>query len=216
MDRGLNYFDGIIYINLAHRADRNEALLEELNRLEVAKEKIHRIDASHDLLNGHRGCALSHVKAIQYAIDQGFKNALILEDDFISSRLPQEIEKLIDHFTQSLKLNWDVFLIGGHVKDFEKTDYPKINRAIFSQCAHAYAVNKNYFQTLLSVFIHCYNQMGQDLFFLDSVPKAIDQAWNQLMIKDRWYFIEIFGQQRPSFSDIDLSWRDRNHQELFD
>ncbi len=208
MDRGLNYFDAIIYINLDHRTDRNEALLKELDRLQVAKGKIHRISAHFEPLNGHKGCALSHSKAAQYAIDQGFKNALILEDDFISLSSRADIEKIIEHFTSSLGLNWDVFLIGGTVQHFEKTSLSGINRALFSQCAHAYAINNHYFKTLATMFLYCYKQMENDLFFIDSPKNAIDYKWNLLMAKDRWYFNEIFAQQGPSYSDIQLCWRD--------
>ena len=57
--------------------------------------------------------------------------------------------------------------------------------------------------------------MQNEIFFRDSVPHAIDQMWNYLMLKDKWYFIEIFGQQNASFSDINHAVRDRRHQEAF-
>ncbi len=208
MNKGLNYFDAIIYINLDHRTDRNEALLKELERLQVAKEKIHRISAHYEPLNGHKGCALSHAKASQYAIDQKFKNALILEDDFVSLLSSQEIEKIIDPSFNALGMDWDVFLMGGTVQHFEKTSLPQIHRALFSQCAHAYAVNNHYFQTLTTMFLYCYKEMASDLFFIDSPKNVIDYKWNVLMAKDRWYFNEIFAQQTPSYSDIQLCWRD--------
>ena len=47
----LNQFDAIVYINLSHRRDRNKIIIEELNRLEVSEEKVHRLEATHDFLN---------------------------------------------------------------------------------------------------------------------------------------------------------------------
>ncbi len=215
MNSGLNYFDSIIYINLAHRNDRNNEILKELKRLEVRPEKIHRIEAVSDPLNGHRGCALSHAYALQYAIDHNLNNALILEDDFTSTRSPPQIDELLSHFIQTLGNEWDVFLIGGNIKSFEKTPFPRINRSLIALCAHAYAVNQHYFPLLKALFTHCYEMMQSDLFFTLSDGKPIDQQWNYLMAKDRWYFMEIFGQQRPSQSDTYLCFRDRSHTELF-
>jgi glycosyl transferase family 25 len=215
MHSGLNHFDSIIYINLAHRKDRNEEILNELKRLEVLPEKIVRIEAVSDPLNGHRGCALSHANALQYAIDHNLKNALILEDDFISTRSSAQIGELINYFAETVKNEWDVFLLGGNIKSYEKTSFPRINRSLIALCAHAYAVNRHYFPLLQALFKNCYNLMESDLFFTLSDGKPIDQQWNYLMSKDRWYFMEIFAQQRGSESDINLCFRDRRHTELY-
>lgn len=206
-NKGLNYFDAIFYINLEHRNDRNNALLKELERLQVSNKKIHRINALFDPLNGHKGCALSHAKAIQYAIRQKLKNVLILEDDFFSTHSPLEFEEIISHFVETTKNNWDVFLLGGRVKRFEKTDNPFLFRALSSSGAHAYAVNEHYFQTLMTLFLYSYEQIKNDTFFLDSEPKAIDQLWDCLMEQDAWYFIKMIGEQRADYSDIIMSWR---------
>ena len=215
MNGGLNFFDAILYINLDHREDRKLYLLNELERLGVAKEKIHRISAVHDPLNGHRGCAQSHANAVEYAIGQGFKTTLILEDDFVCTKSPSEINTLITHFTKVVENSWDVFLIGGNIQKFEKTTYPNVNRALNSLCAHAYVINNHYLPLLKTLFLYCVSQMENELFFRDSIPHAIDQMWNYLMIKDKWYFVEIFGQQNASFSDINHAVRDRRHQEAF-
>jgi len=47
---GLNFFDGIIYINLDYRIDRKTEILNELKKFPIKQNKIHRIDeiSSHD------------------------------------------------------------------------------------------------------------------------------------------------------------------------
>ena len=67
----INKFDGILYINLAKRKDRLKSIENELIRIgaSFSNSKIFRIDAILDKKNGHRGCALSHLKAVNFAID---------------------------------------------------------------------------------------------------------------------------------------------------
>lgn len=214
-DECLNRFDGVIYINLVHRTDRKKLLLNELRRLETKKDKIHRIDAEYDLLNGHRGCALSHAKAMQYAMDKGWKHTLILEDDCFFTKDPKVIDAKIHYFLHSIGNDWDVFFLGGNIKSYERTPFPGIYRALMSLCAHAYVVHKDYLNTLKTLFLYSHKQMSSDPFFFDSVPRALDINWNYLMIKDRWYFTEIMAHQRGSFSDIQKAHRDRTHREKF-
>ncbi len=212
---GFNRFDGIIYLNLAHREDRKKELLAELEKLNVSPDKIHRIEPVHDVLNGHRGCALAHATALRYAIDHKWNNVLILEDDFTTSKTEKEVSTILSCF-DVLENQFDVLLLGGNIMDYEPTALPSIFRVLSSQCAHAYVVNKHYFTTLMTLFYYCYQQMLEEPFFTESLPNAIDQKWKCLMVQDRWYMSEIFAQQRNSFSDIIFTDRDRKHQETFD
>ena len=77
----LNNFDAIAYINLKHRKDRKNHILKELKRLKVDKKKLHRVEARFTPFNGHLGCALSHIDALDFAIKKNLNNILILEDD---------------------------------------------------------------------------------------------------------------------------------------
>ncbi|NNM43868.1 MAG: hypothetical protein HKM07_05950 [Chlamydiae bacterium] len=213
---GFNMFDGIVYINLDHRKDRKKELLAELNRLQVRKEKIHRINAFYDSLNGHRGCALSHSKAIEFAIQKKWKNVLILEDDFTATKTIEEINPILEQFTQDLKNDWDVFLIGGNIRSYEPTQFERIRRSLSATCGHAYVVNSHYFEKLKILFLSAYDLMQNDFFFFHSRSNAFDQRWDVLMQQDRWYFIEIFAQQRVSYSDIELRDKDRRYRQHFD
>ena len=75
------YIEKVIYINLKDRTDRKKTCEETLNKL-FSKDKIIRLDAiKHE--KGYIGCALSHLKCLELAIENNWKNVLIVEDDIL-------------------------------------------------------------------------------------------------------------------------------------
>lgn len=206
----LSAFDGIVYINLDHRIDRNEAFLKEMKRLNVDMKGLHRISAYHDPLNGVRGCLQSHIEALKMMIDKGWKQGLILEDDCFFS---ESIDALlsIDGFFKQVVDDWDVLFLGGRFLDKEETQWESIVRIRESRRSHAYSVNQHYISTLLSCFEEAYEQVKHDLFYLHSQPHAVDFAWDKLQKADRWFALqESVAFQSPSYSDIE--YRDRHER----
>lgn len=210
----LNQFDAILYINLNHRRDREKLLLADLKALGVDEEKIYRIEAVHDLLNGHRGCALSHKKALQISKDNGWKNVLILEDDAFFTKSSESIQKTIEDFFNHFSKQWDVFFLAANVFEAKKTKISNFKKILSAQCAHAYAVNNCYYDVLIECFDKAYLEMKDDIDASESLFKAIDQKWKDLQPRHRWYMGDLLGQQRPSYSDIDHKIRSRIHQEF--
>lgn len=211
MEKGFSHFDAIVYINLSHRKDREKLLLEELQRCQIDFDKLIRIEGVHDILNGHRGCAKSHKKALQIAKDNMWSNVLILEDDVIFIEDVALVSSSIDHFFNNLKNDWDVFFLAANVFSASKTKDDRIKRVLSAQCAHAYAVNQSYFDALIECFSQSIEEMKEDLDFSDSLLKAIDQRWKLLQPFDRWYITDVLGQQRRSYSDIEHKIKDRKH-----
>lgn len=208
----LNFFDKIIYINLKHRKDKKESILKEFEKLKIEPKKIYRLNAHFNLLNGHKGCATSHIKALNFAIKNKFKNVLILEDDCIFCKKIEKVNHYVKNFMEKFKNNWDIFFLGANVKFYENTKYKSIKKIISAQCAHAYAINNHYFLTLKKCFEKSLKIMKNDIFMIESYGKAIDQMWKQLQSKDRWYIGEEFiVQQGNFFSDIELTLRERKH-----
>ncbi|MBI5345691.1 MAG: glycosyltransferase family 25 protein [Chlamydiae bacterium] len=200
----LNLFDKVAYINLKHRKDRKRQILSELDKLKVEKDKIVRIDAEYVPLNGHLGCALSHIKALELAEKSKFKNLLILEDDaeFIVDK--KKADDYVESFFNTVKNEWDVFFLGGTLRVINKTDYPNINRVIISVDAHAYAINNHYFSTLKNLYLEALESLKPILCHTYVQHEAIDQKWHSLQAKDRWYMKdELIAIQRNSFSDIE-------------
>ncbi|MEI8300696.1 MAG: glycosyltransferase family 25 protein [Chlamydiota bacterium] len=210
-----NQFDAIVYINLSHRHDRNKLLLEELNRLEVNQDKIHRFEAVHDFLNGHRGCAQSHIKVLELAKEKRWKNVLILEDDVAFTQSKEEIEHTISSFLKAFENKWDVFFLGANIFEYEATDYPDFKKVLCAQCAHAYVVNSDYIDLLKNCFHEAYLSMLEDDLLYGFTSKAIDQQWKSLQRQGRWYIGRLLGQQRRSYSDILHITRERYHKDMF-
>ncbi len=206
---GINYFDSIFYINLEHRKDRKQKLLRQLEKLDVKKEKIIRIPAVLDPLNGARGCALSHIKALDLAIEKKLKNVLILEDDCEFVQTKTSINKLIKYFFDIVH-SWDVLYLGDYLLKYEQTQYPKIKRVIKALRTHAYAVNQDYMENLKKCFNEAYDILKNQASFSESFFFAIDRYWSKLQAKDKWYKLDItLIKQSRSYSDIENIEKER-------
>lgn len=72
----------VLVINLPERTDRWDRFRESLRRSTPPFiDSIHRIEAIADKDRPERGCELSHLKAIEYAITHKFEKVMICEDD---------------------------------------------------------------------------------------------------------------------------------------
>lgn len=209
----LRQIDAVYYINLNHRKDRKLSIESQLEVLGVDKSKVQRISAIHNVLNGHLGCAKSHIKALDQAINNQLENVLILEDDMMFSKNRLEVENYIEEFFQIFEDQWDVFFLAANVLNYESTHSEKIKRVTQALCAHAYCVNRRYFSTLKECFQSSVDEMGEEELFMDSQYKAIDRKWMDLQKVDRWYIGKYpLGHQGRSYSDIEHMIRDRKHQ----
>ena len=204
----LNDFDSIIYINLDHRQDRKKIFLTEAKRVGIDCKKLYRISAYYDILNGARGCVLSHIQALKVAEQKGI--SLILEDDCFFIQEPHKLKSQVSLFFQTFKEAWDVFFLGGRYIEVEPTQSKSFLQVRKSFRSHAYAINQSYVKTLKSCFEKAYEKMEHDLFLLDSRGKALDYAWEGLQKKDRWYAgLNPMAFQADSYSDIELCHRSK-------
>lgn len=203
MNVSLNSFSAILYINLSHREQRNQEMIEELNRLKIDNSKITRIEGTYLPLNGIKGCALSHIRALDFAIENNLENVLILEDDCKFSDDVGEINSYIDLFFKEFTNDWDVLLLGGKILYCEEINHPFFKRVLFSCAAHSYAVNKKHFKPLRSIFQQAYNQMENHQFSCQSTHEAIDVVWAPLQFYGKWYVgAKTITYQSDTYSDI--------------
>jgi glycosyl transferase family 25 len=195
--------DAILYINLEHRTDRNEHILSEINKICIDSTKIHRIDAIRKEL-GALGCGLSHIKALEYALEHlEWKNILILEDDFtFKTNNKDEIINDIDTLlTYSENIN--IGLLSSNLKHLKCDDTAnvKIKKVEFSQTASAYIIKKEYIPILLNNFKEAVENMKNCGVKHEN---CIDQYWGKLQTSGNWYLIyPPIGYQYDSFSDIE-------------
>lgn len=198
----LEYIDAICYINLAHRTDRNEHILNEIHKFCKDNSKIHRIDAIKKDI-GILGCGLSHAKTLEYVLSHPeWNRVLILEDDFtFKSNLSQEINDKIVLLIENAK-DMDVgFLSHNHTCiKYSNTSNDSIKKVIFSQTASSYIVTKEYTPTLLENM-----KTGLENMQIHGVlgDNCVDVHWKSLQLRDNWYTLfPAIGHQYDNFSDI--------------
>ena len=136
----LNLFNQVLYINLKHRKDRKKSLLEEAKR--VGLKKIKRIEADFDILNGAKGCLLSHIRALECS--KKTETTLILEDDCCFTKDHTLLNTQIAEFFNTFGDQWDVFFLGGRYETVHPIKNTTFYRITKSFRAHAYAINGHY------------------------------------------------------------------------
>ena len=185
----------ILYINLKFRKDRNEEIINELNKFNLTGERVEAIKHK----DGYIGCALSHIKCLDLAIERGYEEVIILEDDFIFLQNPDKL---------NLNIDYDVFLLGGTIYKFEKEK--NFNKAIDATRTEGYIIKKNYYKTLKN----CFEESVKNLLIKHQHKYKLDILWKQLQIKDKFYFNDfgLIGGQREGYSDILNDYIKRKNQ----
>jgi GR25 family glycosyltransferase involved in LPS biosynthesis len=203
-------FDRVLYINLEERKDRNNAILKELDRLDIPKDRIVRIEAIKDPLNPSKGCTLSHIKALDYALQNRLNRVWILEDDAIFISNKKALQKAFKTIAQNDE--WDVFLLGGNLRKFSPISSTTFLRAYFCVLAHSYIVDQKFLAILRCFLQSVVNTSPQ----IDD-PKAratfsFDFLWLLLMQDYKFYFLQHFFVQNCNPSDIDkkTKWSRQN------
>ncbi|MDU4127764.1 glycosyltransferase family 25 protein [Pantoea sp.] len=196
-------FSHIVYINLAHRRDRNVRMKRQLRELDAPKEKVIRFDAI-QANPGAIGCVKSHIAVLEMAMQNGWEDVLILEDDFVFMRDEESITRLNAWLHTLDAIKWDVAFLAANyhrVTPLKSVNYLlRVNQA---WCACAYRVKRHYYPHLL-------HNLRQSLFALErgGEPQrfALDVHWWHLMMKDCWLGLyPCVGYQAVDRSDIEQS-----------
>ena len=199
----------VYYINLVHRTDREQQLLQDPERGETGWT-YERIDAILDL-NGALGCGKSHIKALDRFVndvDNTDTYAIIMEDDFMFTKPGDEVncavENAISHNPNVVCLAYRLI---GPVASKPLTDgLLEINRCFTTSC---YVVRREYVPKLKECFQNAVMGLSKGL---PASVSAIDVAWGKLQGPGHG-FIGIrpkAGRQRAGFSDIEKRHCDYN------
>ena len=184
-----NFVDKVIYINLKERTDRKESIINELKHF--PKDKIIRLNAIKES-PGYLGCSKSHIAALEMAIENNFKNVLIVEDDMVW----KNFEKGYDIFKNLASKNYDVIVLGAPNPEYDTDTLKLIN----GQTCTSYLVNNHYFKTLLKNFKEGLNKLTTTDIYHEY---AIDQYWKKLQKIDNWYIVQpTLSMQKKDYSDI--------------
>lgn len=204
----MNTIDAILFINLDHRKDRLANIIEQLFNSPVAKntpisvEKIQRISAVYNKDRGAAGCAASHIKALDLAIERGWNRIAIFEDDFAWKDNTDYIIKCLQSI-DSITIPWNVLLLSTtklclHVIQRGPGELQRVQNA---QTTSGYIINsKEYIQKLRDSFAESKLQLEKGM----SVGQwSIDMYWKRLQTQDYWYsFRDNLGRQIDSYSDV--------------
>lgn len=183
------YIDKVIYINLEERKDRRESIEILLSNI-FDKDKITRCNAikSHC---GIIGCTKSHIKCLEYAINNECNNILIVEDDIDISKYKSEY-----NFEKVVKNDYDVINLSGTNFSYNPFTY-KLYRC---KSMGSYLVNNSYFKKLKNNF----EESLEKMLVNKNKRFYIDNNWKKLQAIDNWKLINPpLIVQKESYSDID-------------
>lgn len=181
-----------IYINLDKRKDRNERTIKQLKKINITEPN--RFSAIENE-KGIIGCAESHIKVIEYAIEKDLPYLVVFEDD-IDIIEPKLLKVKINNLINS---DFDVLMLGGNNFGGKKIDNNllKVERCYTTT---AYIIKKHYYSTWL-------NNLKEGLDILkrtDDRQYSLDSHNHILQRKDKWYLlIPICIIQRKGYSDIE-------------
>ena len=105
----MDLLQNILYINLEKRKDKKDFTEKQLKKINRTAIRIDAIDHT-DLIDKKEralGCTYSHIKALEYAIENKYENVLILEDD--SEFITDKVELDLPEDTIMVYLSWKVF-----------------------------------------------------------------------------------------------------------
>ena len=212
----------VMYINLLHREDRRsrmESLLESMNvtsyeRIDAIKPEPSMTQSCWDqspngVCAGQIGCQLSHVKALDLAIQRGYPHVTILEDDFAlqAHSDPLYVAHAVAELQQR-RPDWDV--IGLSLSIIERQDLPE--KIQISGTAHLQLIRISMAKTTGGYIVRdrVMKQMRdiispEQCHVKRDYNTAIDTCWHPLQRSATWYgFSPQVGTQAASFSDIEL------------
>jgi GR25 family glycosyltransferase involved in LPS biosynthesis len=201
----MEHIDCVYYINLDHRTDRKEQLLEEMKQFDIPESKLHRIDATYTKGFGALGCAHSHIRALEHFLMSSFDRCIIFEDDF-QFTLDKHYFYEILHEIFLNNIQFDIVLLAGNILEEKNSDYPFLKRVLEAQTTSGYLLTKEFAKILLKNFQEAVILLHEYYTVHETRVESfcIDRHWKHLQKKYTWYsFFPKAGIQRESYSDIE-------------
>ena len=128
---------------------------------------------------------------------KGYKNILVLEDDFDFLVNKEEFNNQINKLFQ---IKFDVCLLAYNTPNLYKSNFPFLYRIIDAQTTSGYIVNSEYYDKLIEEWeyaVKMFEETDNESIY------TCDQSWKKLQEKDEWYCFKLrIGKQRKSYSDI--------------
>ncbi len=174
-------------INLKHRTDRYEHMVNEMKKLPISYEFVEGI------IDDTKTCFQSQKKCIQLAKENNLPYVLVLEDDAVFT--DNVIEILQNTFLEIQTLQWDMFFLGANLQTFASRISSSILKLNGAYAAHAYMVHERFYDTILNLPHVC----------------EMDVHYHDLMSTHNIYMCDpMIAYQLPSHSDLQDGYRDYN------
>jgi len=202
----MNNIDIIYYINLDHRTDRKEQILQELKKMNIPDSKIQRIPGIYTKGFGVLGCAQTHLKTLETFMESNYNNCLILEDDFMFLYDEKTTNYYLDNFFKKIP-NFDMCMLGAALHGpCNDTIHPYIKHANGNVSGGSgYIISRSFGPMLIKNI----SDSSRLLEYVKMVSGHIvtvychDIYWRGIQIGTSWYVLNpILGVQRESYSDI--------------
>lgn len=201
-----NPFD-IYVINLKHRTDRKEEILNDLKDTTTFNIKFFEAIKNE---KGWIGCGLSHLSLIKYAQDNNFPYIIVAEDDFLFKINDAKVKEVISLLTSNLN-DWEIF--NGSPSFWDK-------RNCISQLNFYNFTNPELKDKFLKV------DWGQSTSFMiynrNSYTKILnykfEQEIDQYVSKNFFQIVykpEPFSIQKSSYSDVSNVTQTKDYEKFF-
>jgi glycosyl transferase family 25 len=203
-----NYIEHIFYINLEKRTDRRvhiENVLKNYDLLDISERYV-AIETAH---SGIIGCSQSHLNVLKLAKERGYKNVLILEDDFEFIVPKEELEPKIKYLFENYP-DFDVCMLSHIIQnscEINDIHFPNQNLSINNhlrkvldgQTASGYLVNTPFLDKLIELYNwSCPLLKSTNHHWL----YANDMVWKSLQPDNKWYYYSPpLGKQIDGYSD---------------
>lgn len=166
----MDLLQNILYINIEKRKDKKDFTEKQLKKINRTAIRIDAIDHTDSIDKKERilGCTYSHIKALEYAIENKYENVLILEDD--SKFLTDSVKLDIPEDAIMVYLSWKVF----RKTDTDVTLVNGLNRIKNAVLCNAYFLpSRAAILTVYNVLVTCNRKYPIDLMFKDKIQKTM-------------------------------------------
>ena len=199
-----DYIDQIYVINLKERVDRWVHMLREFGRMNIPFSKVTKIEAIkvdhyRSDLNGHIGCAQSHLKALEDAQEHQYQNIIVFEDDFCFTSNIEKNKQQIQTFFER-KYDFDVCLLAASkyhcIKPYD--DLLSLSYQVCTTCS-GYLLSKNGQEKVLLIWKNALQNLietGNHGLY------ACDRSWSILQSQNKFFlFTNKIGFQSITYSN---------------
>jgi len=200
----MEYIDTFYFINLDRRTDRLKQIMSELEKMEIPKEKMIRVQGFDNKI-GILGCAKSHIQALSHFIESGKERCMIFEDDFEFTETKEKVYEVLQGiFTSSVEFDC-VMLAGTDNCIFTDKQNKYLQRLFFATSPSCYVITKKYAPELLHNLSEGAAKQEKWINAFGEPENAFnnDYYWIYEQISKLYYFtVPKLGKQRDSPSDI--------------